>query len=121
MGEELKALRAFAKAVDFKKRIEADRAADVPGQPGARCALERCICPTCGVTTLLLRTALIRRGVSQADSKRVAVRANDFRGAAHPYLASVRVDGMEVARIQHRPDEALAEDVLHDIERRLGC
>lgn len=103
--------------LDLKSRIEADRKADVPG---ATCAIDgACSCPTCGVTAILLRAALFRRGVLLDDTKRITVRANDFRGGAHPYVASVRVDGAEVYRIHRNPDEVFEADVLDDIERAL--
>ena len=80
------------------------------------CPIDRpCSCPTGGVTTLLVRGRLRSRGFSEKDAKRVTVRGNDFRGGAHPYLASVRVDGVEVYRIDERPDEALSDEVVSDI------
>ena len=83
------------------------------------CTLKRCRCSTCGATEVLLRAMLARRGVRDFDAKRVFVRANDFAGGAHPYLASVRVDGREVYRIHERPDEVFAEDVMEDIIKAL--
>lgn len=102
--------------LDLLERIKADRAADVPG---AHCTLDRCVCPTCGVTEVLLRAALSRRKVRNFDLKRVTLRANDFAGGAHPHVASVRVDGVEVYRIHARPDEVFAADVMQDIENAL--
>src|SRR5690349_25000587 len=78
-----------------------------------------CTCPTCGVTFKLLEAALRKRGVSPEDTKRVSINPTGFGGASHPYLASVRVDGQEVYRIMDRPDEALAADVLRDVELAL--
>jgi hypothetical protein len=101
--------------LDLKRKIESMRRADVPG-----CPLDApCRCPTCGVTTLLLRSKLRLRGLEEPDVKRVTVEGADFRGGAYPYIASVRVDGQEVFRIYRRPDEALEEDAIRDIERRL--
>lgn len=85
----------------------------------ATCSPDRCICPTCAATALLLRVSLVKRGASLADAKRVLVHANDFAGAAHPYVASVRVDGQEVYRIHDRPDEVFAPDVIRDIQKAL--
>lgn len=83
------------------------------------CTLDRCRCPTCGVTELVLRSALRSRRVPQGDLPRVTVRANDFAGGAYPYVASVRVDDKEVFRIHARPDEALEPDVVRDVIRAL--
>lgn len=86
------------------------------------CPIDRpCSCPTCGITTMLIRSKLRKDGFSEDDARRVTVRGNDFRGAAHPYIASVRVDDREVYRIHERPDEALDAEVLADLERRLRC
>lgn len=86
---------------------------------GAYCTTGGCVCPTCEAAGLVLRAKLLARGVRSEDAKRVQLRANDFRGGAHPYLASVRVDGREIYRIMQRPDEALADEVLEDIQRAL--
>ena len=97
--------------LDLKERIEAERACDVPG---GFCTLD--------VTTALLRAKLRSRGAE--DTARVSIQHNDFRGASHPYLASVRVADREVFRIMRRPDEVFAEDVLDDIvaaTRRPAC
>jgi hypothetical protein len=84
------------------------------------CTLDLCRCPTCGVVEALLRAELAENHkVRDFDVKRVHVRANDFAGGAHPYLASVRVDGREVYRIHARPDEVFAHDVLEDIVKAL--
>ena len=95
--------------LDLKERIEAERRADVPG---GVCTLDRCVCPTCKTTEVLLRAKL--------GTDRVTIITNDFRGAAHPYIASVRVDGKEVYRIQRRPDEIFTPDVLRDIVQALA-
>lgn len=83
------------------------------------CTLDRCRCQTCGVTEAILRSALRSRKVPQEDLVRVTVRANDFAGGAHPYVASVRVDDREVYRIHARPDEALTPEVVADVIRAL--
>lgn len=98
--------------LDLKERIEEERRADVPG---GTCTVDRCVCPTCGVTQALLRAKLLARGVSKLDTPRLTVTACDFHGGAYPYIASVRVDGREVYRIHARPDEVFAEDVMADI------
>jgi hypothetical protein len=78
------------------------------------CTLDRCRCPACGVTELLLRAKF-----PAADRERITVTASDLGSCSYPYLATVRVDGTEVYRIHARPDEVFAADVLADIERRL--
>jgi hypothetical protein len=80
---------------------------------------EVCTCPTCGVVNARLRAELMRRGWSKAAVHHVHIEGYDCRGAAHPYLASVRVDGVEVYRVERDLAEAIDPDVLDDIERRL--
>jgi hypothetical protein len=92
---------------------EADKAA-------GRCPTGGCSCPSCGATTLLLRGALIRRGVNHAETKRVVIEPSMCGDGSYPFLASVRVDGREVYRIERRPDEVFAPDVLDDIVRAIG-
>lgn len=84
------------------------------------CTLDRCRCPTCEAAEMILRASLIAHYVPKEDRERVTVRANDFAGAAYPYLASVRVDGREVYRINARPDECLDPEVIEDVIRALG-
>jgi hypothetical protein len=104
--------------LDHMERVR-KMAAAAAGPAAPHCSLDRCRCPTCATTELLLRTALIRRGVRQEDTKRVALRAFDCGSAAYPYLASVRVDGREVYRVEQRPDEVFAPEVLDDITKAL--
>lgn len=79
-----------------------------------------CSCPTCGVTLPLLRIALKLRGFASDElRRRVTLHPFDCGSAAYPYVASVRVDGREVYRIHHRPDEVFASDVLNDLEAAL--
>ena len=87
--------------------------------PAAVCPIDRpCGCPTCGVTAVLLRLRMRRRGFTDEDAARLTVRAGGL-GGGHTHIASVRVDGREVYRIVNRPDEVFAEDVLADLERAL--
>jgi hypothetical protein len=84
------------------------------------CPIDRpCPCPTCGVTLILLRNKLINHGFELADVKKVTLIGNDFRGASHPYIASLRVAGVEVYRVMQRPDEVLQDDVIRDVARQL--
>jgi hypothetical protein len=103
---------------DPKRRIEAERAADVPGE-GAVCEPFRCRCPTCGTAELLLRTKLLARGYPKEDRARVSIQATACGDGSYPFIASVRVDGREVYRIMNAPDEVFAEDVLEDITKAL--
>jgi hypothetical protein len=102
---------------NFKKRIEAERAADVPGVGAAVCPVGGCRCPTCRMTELVLRSVLKSDGFTDTD--RVTIRATTCGDGSYPYLASVRVDGNEVYRIHDRPDEVFADDVLEDITKAL--
>lgn len=77
-----------------------------------------CGCPSCGLAALLIRSTVNRRGVPLADTRRITLVPSPLAGG-QPYAASVRVDGREVFRIVSKPDEALATDVLEDIERAL--
>lgn len=77
-----------------------------------------CVCPTCGLTTLLLRSTLAARDWSAEDTRRVTIESADFRGG-HAYLAGVEVDGKQVYRIEHHPHEVLDRDVIADIESAL--
>jgi hypothetical protein len=84
------------------------------------CTMGRCRCRTCAVTEALLRSELmVKHKARDFDARRVTVRANDFAGGAHPYIATVRIDGREVYRIHDRPDEVFAPDVLDDIIKGL--
>lgn len=78
-----------------------------------------CNCPTCGVVNARIRAELMRRGWDKPSVHHVHVEGYDFRGAAHPYLASVRVDGAEVYRVHSDLAEVLADDVMDDIENAL--
>jgi len=89
--------------------------------PGPVCPDGRCACPTCGVVRELLRGNLVSRGATRLDAQRVTVEASNLGSCSHPYLASVRVDGREVYRIETDPDEALDPSVMDDIERALGA
>lgn len=85
---------------------------------GATCTLERCVCPTCGVTELLLRSALAQV-VPDFNPSRVTIWTNDFRGGAYPYIATVRVDDVEVYRIHQQPDEVFGREVMADLRTAL--
>lgn len=76
-----------------------------------------CTCPTCGLTTALLRSELSGRGWDRADTLRVATIAPTE--ASYPHLASVRVDGVEVYRVHADLAEVLDPEVLADIEAAL--
>ena len=77
-----------------------------------------CGCPTCGVTALLLQGRLRQHGWSLTDIKRVHLQGSPLAGGT-PYIASVRVDGREVYRIERRPDEVFQPAVFDDIQRSL--
>ena len=79
----------------------------------------RCRCPTCGVVEAVLHGTLVARGFSRVEAERVTVGPGGL-GGGNDYLASVRVDGREVYRIERNPDEALDPAVIDDIERALG-
>lgn len=81
------------------------------------CAIDGpCRCPTCGIVEVLLHGKLVALGFTRNEAERVSVSAST---GIHPALASVRVDGAEVYRIEREPDEALHPDVLSDIINRL--
>lgn len=77
-----------------------------------------CKCPTCGVTSKLLDSALRQRGVSTEDRRRVTIQDGPLDGS-FPAIATVRVDDCEVFRIYNRPDECLAPDVIDDVNAAL--
>lgn len=79
---------------------------------------EVCCCPTCGLTTQLVRGKLVSRGWSREDAARVTT-APPTEAASYPYIASVRVDGREVYRVHSDLAEAADADVMGDIEAAL--
>lgn len=78
-----------------------------------------CHCQTCGVANARVRAALAERGWSRSEIHHVNVVGNDFRGAAYPYIASVRVAGNEIYRIHTDLGEILQPEVIADIEAAL--
>jgi hypothetical protein len=81
--------------------------------------MRACLCPTCGLTSKLLHAALRKRGTPREDLGRVTLAPWMMGSAAYPYLVSVRVDGREIYRVEQHLDEALADDVLADIQTAL--
>lgn len=78
-----------------------------------------CHCQTCGVANARIRAALTSRGWSRSAAHHVSVVGNDFRGAAHPYIASVKVAGREIYRIHNDLAEVVEPEVIADIEAAL--
>jgi len=79
-----------------------------------------CYCPTCGVAQALLRSALLKLGLTPDAVADVMITPAADTGS-YPALASVRVRDREVYRIESRPDEVLANSVVEDVAKACRC
>lgn len=89
-------------------------------QPRIACSVSGSGCNLCGFIASLLNDRLRDLGVLSKDRFRVSVEATDLGSASYPYLASIRVDGREVYRVESSPSEAAHEDVLKDVKTALS-